>query len=41
MGLRIMGFRAKMIRAMLEFSDADGGGCQVTLTLPGDFAAAA
>jgi len=34
MGLRIMGFRAKMIRATLDFGEVDGGGCRVTLTLP-------
>jgi signal transduction histidine kinase len=41
MGLRIMGFRAKMIRAMLEFGEVDGGGCRVVLTLPPDVVAAA
>ena len=34
MGLRIMGFRAKMIQAGLEIDNAADGGCRVTLTLP-------
>ncbi len=41
MGLRIMGFRAKMIRASLEITEAEAGGCQVTLTLPPEAVAAA
>jgi PAS domain S-box-containing protein len=41
MGLRIMGFRAKMIRATLDFGEAEGGGCRVILTLPQEMAVAA
>jgi PAS domain S-box-containing protein len=41
MGLRIMGFRAKIIRATLDFGEVEGGGCRVTLTLPQEMAAAA
>jgi PAS domain S-box-containing protein len=41
MGLRIMGFRAKMIRATLDFGQVEGGGCRVTLTLPQEMAVAA
>jgi len=41
MGLRIMGFRAKMIRAALDIGEAAGGGCQVTLTIPEEVAEAA
>jgi len=40
MGLRIMGFRAKMIDALLEIRDNDGGGTVVHLLLSGDTAAA-
>jgi PAS domain S-box-containing protein len=41
MGLRIMGFRAKTIRAALDFGQVEGGGCRVTLTLPQEMAVAA
>jgi PAS domain S-box-containing protein len=41
MGLRIMGFRAKIIRAALDFGQVEGGGCRVTLTLPQEMAVAA
>ena len=36
MGLRIMGFRARIIRATLEIDNTDGGGCRLALTLPAD-----
>lgn len=41
MGLRIMGFRAKMIRATLDFGEVAGGGCRVALTLPQEMAVVA